>query len=109
MLPSPTQAMVCSAKRPHMFFQGEDVGHDLAGMGLVGEAIDHRNRRVFRQFQEVFMVLGADHDGIHKARENLRRIGNGFAAPQLHVARGNQQGLAAKLPDANLKGNPGAG
>ena len=73
-----------------MLFQRHDVGHDLAGMRLVGEAVDHRNGRVIRQFAEVVMRLGADHDGIDIARQNPRRIGNGFAAAQ----------VACRLPKA---------
>ena len=43
LLPSPTQAISLFFEAAAMLFQGQDVGHDLAGMRLVGEAVDDRN------------------------------------------------------------------
>ena len=69
-----------------MLLQRHHVGHHLAGMGEVGEAVDDRNGGRRGEFREVGVARGADHDGIDIARENARRVGDGLAAAQLHVA-----------------------
>ena len=71
--------------RAAMFLKGHDIGHQLAGMGYIREAIDDRHRRMFRQFADFLHIIGAQHDGIHIAGQHLRRIRRGFAPAKLHV------------------------
>ena len=52
LLPSPVQAKVLPRDRAAMLLEGHDVGHDLAGMGVVGQAVDDRNGGVLGQFDQ---------------------------------------------------------
>ena len=68
-----------------MFFEGQDIGHDLAGVGPVGKPVDHGHVRILGHFGQNGFVKGPDHDHIHIARQNAGGVGDGFAMAQLHV------------------------
>jgi hypothetical protein len=68
--------------RAVMFLERQDVGHDLTGVSAVGQAVDHRNGGVFGHLQQGLFLKRADHDHINIARQNTRRISNGFAMAQ---------------------------
>jgi hypothetical protein len=55
------------------------------------------------------MIEGADHDGVHVARQDARRVGDALAAAELHLLAGEHQGLAAELAHADIEGDAGAG
>ena len=78
-------------------------------MAGVGEAVDDGHRGVLGHFQQAFMGVGAHHDGIDVAAENLRGIGDGLAAAQLHVGRGEVDHVAAELAHPDLEADAGAG
>ncbi len=86
-----------------MLFESEDVRHHLAGMGLLGQAVDDRNRRVARQFLHVGMVENADHDRVDIARKNARGVGEGFAAAQLHLGARKHDRFAAELAHRQIE------
>ena len=48
--------------------ESHQVGHDLAGMRIIGQPVDDRNGRVFRQFRHAGRIAGPDHDPIDIAR-----------------------------------------
>ena len=87
----------------------EEVGEDLAGVGEVGEPVDHRNRGEPGQLLDLGVVVGADHDAVHVAREHAGGIGDRLAAADLDVLAGEEEGLAAELVGADLKGDAGPG
>ena len=94
---------------PQVLLEGHDVGHQLAGMGAVGQAVDDRHRGVFGKLEQLGVLGGADHHHIDVARQHPRRIGDGLAAAQVGVDRRQHDRLAAELAHADLEGDPGAG
>ena len=97
--------------RAAMFFVGQDVGHDLTGVGAVGQPVDDRNAGIFRHFQQGLFLEGADHDQVHIARQHAGGIGDGFAVAQLHIGTRQHHRLPPHLPHAHIKADarPGRG
>jgi hypothetical protein len=52
LLVSPVQAMRLPSIAPLALLEGHDVGHDLAGMLALGQAVDHRDGGVFRHLDQ---------------------------------------------------------
>ncbi len=88
-----------------MFFERHDIGHDLAGMRDLCQTIDDRNGGIFGQFIQGFMIQDTDHHAIHKARQHLCGVRDGFAAAKLHFCAGEHQGFAAELTHTDVEGN----
>jgi len=86
-----------------------EIGQDLAGMHQVGQAIDDRDRTVPGQVEDILMGKGPDHDAIEIAGHDLRSVCDRFAAAELDVLAGQEQGVATELVHADFKGNPGPG
>ena len=91
--------------RAAMLLEGHDVGHELAGMGVVGQPVDDRHGGVLGQFEQPLMRGGADHDRIDIARQHLGRVGDGLGAAELHFGAGQHDGLAAELAHADVEGD----
>jgi len=89
--------------------QGEVVGQRLARVEIVGQAIDHRDRTVLREVEHRLVREGAGHDAVDVAREDPGSVGDRLAAPELDVAAGEEEGVAAHLHHADLEAHPGAG
>ncbi len=94
--------------RAAMLFKRQDIGHDLAWMAAVGQPIDHRNTGIIGHFQQGCLLKSADHDHVHIAAQNPRRIRDGFPMAQLHFAAGQNHGLPTHLPHAKIKAHAGA-
>ena len=92
-----------------VFLEGHHVGHELAGMGGVGEPVDHRHRGVRRQFIQLFGGVRADGDDIDEARQHPCRVGDGLTDAQVAFAAADDHHVAPQLPHAHLEGDPGAG
>ena len=97
------------AEGPALLLEGHEVGQHLAGMRLLGEAVDHRNRRMRRHFPHVVMGEDADDDRIDIARQDARRVGDGLAPAELHFPSGQHDQLAAELAHADVERDAGAG
>ena len=65
---------------------GHHVGHQLARMRLVGQAVDHRDGRVLREFRQFLRIVGPDHDRIDVAGEHARRVRHALAAAHLRAS-----------------------
>ena len=94
-----------------MLLEGQHVGHELAGVRRIGQAVDDRHRRVLREFVQLRHAVGAQHDGVHVARQDAGGVGRGFAAAGLHVAGTQNHDVAAKLahPDLERDARSGGG
>ena len=90
-----------------MLLEGHHIRHDLAGMRKLGETIDDGNLGILGQFLHHVVFEDADHDCIDIARQHPRGIGDGLAPPELHLAAGEHQGLAAQFAHAHIEGNAG--
>jgi hypothetical protein len=56
-----------------------------------------------RQLLDLGVREGADHDPVDVARQHARRVGDRLAAAELHVARREEQRVAAQLERARLE------
>ena len=95
--------------RAAQLFEGHDIGHDLTGMRGLRQAVDHRDRRVSREFVEVFRAIGAEHDAVDVARQHPRGIRDGLAPAELHLLPEQDDGIAAQFTDGHLEADPRAG
>jgi hypothetical protein len=64
LLPSPTQAIRLP---PQCFAHREQVGEHLAGVGEIGQAVDHGDGGVARQLFHLSVVERANHDPVDVA------------------------------------------
>ncbi len=86
-----------------MLLEGQDVGHQLAGMRLVGQPVDHRHAGRARKVEKALVALRAQHDPVDIARQHLRRVAHGLAMPELHVAPVEEHALSAQLAHAHVE------
>src|SRR3712207_9113205 len=68
-----------------LFRSGQHVGESLAGVKLVGEAVDHRDLGMLGELVDVTLGEGADHDRDQVAREHLGRVLDRLAPAELEV------------------------
>ena len=92
-----------------MLDKREDIRQDLAGMGFVGQAVDHGHAGVRRKALHNGLLEGPDHHQIAHPRDHLGSIFDGFAAAKLSVAGVEIDCCPAELMHAGFKGEPGAG
>ena len=96
---------LAAADRTHPLLESQDVGQHLAGMRLLGEAVDDRNGRVGRHFEHVVLAQNADDDRLDVARQHARGVGDGLAAAELHFRACQHDRLAAELAHGDIEGN----
>ena len=108
LLPSPDPADRVPGDRAAVLLERQDVGHQLARMGAVGQGVDHRHAGVFGELHELRMLGRADHDDVDVARQHARGVGDRLAAAEMRVDRRQHNGLAAELAHADLERDPGA-
>jgi hypothetical protein len=68
----------------------------------VGEAIDHRQAADL-QAQQRLVLHHARHDRVHVAGEDVAGVLDRLAAPELQVADGEEEGVAAELGHPSLE------
>ena len=89
-------------------FERHQVGHDLAGVRAVRQAVDDRHAGGFGEGFDVGMVVGADHHGVDIAGKNPGGVLDRLAAAELHVAGGGGDRAAAELAHRHVEGKAGA-
>jgi hypothetical protein len=87
---------------------GEDVRQDLAGVELVGQAVDDRHARVRGEGVDLGLLVGADHHDVDHAADDLGAVFDRLGAAQLAVAGGQVHHRAAQLVHAGLEAHAGA-
>ena len=92
-----------------MLEEGLHVGQQLAGVQVIGQAVDHRDAGVACELGQGAVGEGADHHGVEHARHDDGAIANGFAAAQLGIAWRQEDRLAAQLDHAGFEGQAGTG
>ena len=91
-----------------VFVNGHEVGHGLAGVGVIGEAVDDGDFGVGGEVFEFLVFEDTGHDGVDHAGENPRDIRNGFAGAQADFAGGDIDGVAAEMHHGGFEGDAGA-
>ena len=109
MFESPIQATVLPEMLPRVLDKGKNIAQDLAGMVFVSQSVDHRHPRMRGKAPDDVMLIGADHDDVHHARDDARRVFDRFAASELRVPGGKVDRRAAELVHARLERQPRAG
>ena len=90
------------------FDDGHEVGHGLAGMLQVRQAIDDRNGGMRGQRGADIVAEGPDHDPVDHALQILRNIIDRLPLAEVDVGRRKEQGIAAELFDPHGEGRAGA-
>jgi len=104
-VPRPDDA--AAGDRAAVLLVGHHVGHDLAGMARVGQPVDHRHRRIVRELLERRLLEGPDHDRVHEPRQDLRRVRDRLAVPELHLGAREHEAVPAHLPDTDVEAHAG--
>ena len=78
---APPSDLAALDRGPLCSFEGQDVGHHLAGMRALGEAVDHRHRGYGGELRKNRpRIEDADNDRIDETRQHARRVGDSLAA-----------------------------
>ena len=88
-----------------VFPDGEIIGHYLAGVVVVGEAIYDWNSRVLRQLEDVGMVEQPRHYQVVVAAEKPRDVLDGFALANADVLRPEEERMPSHPAEAGLEGD----
>ena len=96
-------------KAAKVFADGQEIGKNLGGMELVGQAVPHRHARVLRQRLHDLLAEAAVLDAVVHAAQHPRGVGDGFLLADLG-AGGVEIGHAhAQVVGRDLKAAAGAG
>ena len=83
----------------------EQVGERLTRVGVVGETVDHRHRRVLGQFGHVRVVEHPAHHRVDVPREHASGVLHRLAVTELDVVRPEEQRVAPELGHPRLEGD----
>ena len=97
-----------AGERTQVLLDGEEVGEALAGVAVVGEAVDHRDARPLGQRDDVVVGEHAGHDGVHIAAEDPGYVGHTLALAELDLLGAQVDGVPAEVLHGHLKGDAGA-
>ena len=86
-----------------VFPDRQHISNDLAGVVVIGQSIDHRNRCNTGKFLNTCLRERTDDDTVQITAQNICGIGDRFTSADLHFALIQIKGCSAKLTDANLK------
>ena len=86
-----------------MLEDGERIGHALAWVMRIGEAVDHGYLAVLGEVFDVLLGEGTDHDAVDVPAQHVGGVLDGLADAQLDVAGAQEHRLSAELLDADLE------
>ena len=92
-----------------VFFKGHDVRHDLHGVVFIRKTVDDGHLAVFCKCFQTILSERTNHDEVNHPGHHLRRIFNGFRAPQLRALARQVDDVAAELIKARFEGNTRTG
>mmetsp|Transcript_30429 Transcript_30429/g.51277 ORF Transcript_30429/g.51277 Transcript_30429/m.51277 type:complete len:307 (-) Transcript_30429:337-1257(-) len=98
------RAFQLSARLPN----SQGIGQNLAGVVVIGEAVDDGHAAVLCEVQDVLVTKDARHNDVIEAAENARDILGGLALAQLDGVRPEVKGVASEKVEARLERNPSA-
>ena len=88
---------------------GEEVGQDLGGVELVGQAVPHRHPGVVGQFLHDLLAVAAVLDAVKHAAQHPGGVGNGLLFADLAARRVQISHLHAQVVGSHFKAAAGAG
>ncbi len=86
-----------------LLLQGHDVRQGLAGMVVVGQGVDDRDRGIARQLLDLGLLEGPNRESREIARQDSGRIGDGLAAAELQLIGTEGDGQHAQAPGRGLE------
>ena len=89
-----------------LLLEGQDVRERLAGMVLVRQRIDHRDRRRCGQLLDRRLREGADGDGIEIQRQRARGVADRLATTHLELIGPEHDRQHAEHPGRRLEADP---
>jgi len=86
-----------------VFADGEQIGHNLARVVVVGQGVDDRNIGVFGKFFNRLLRKSPDHDAVTVACHHSGAILDWFATAHLGGFGMQKQSVTSELEHANFK------
>ena len=96
--------LVAAEELPH----GQQVGEDLARMRQVGEPVDDGDVGVAGKLLDVGVRVRTDHDPVAHPRQHARHVADRLAAPQLDIARRQEERVPAQVVRPHFERDAGA-
>jgi len=87
----------------------EDVAHDLSGVIIVGETVDHRDGSVRCKIEHRLVLQRPCLDHVDHAADHLRGIARAFARAEMNLARLQIERVSAELGHRDFERDAGAG
>jgi hypothetical protein len=94
--------------RAKFFDDGLGIGHRLAGMAEIAQAVDDRHRRPLGQFDNMGVLKHARHHHLDVARHDTGHIRNRFAFAEADFVGGKIKRVAAHVAHGHIERNAGA-
>ena len=98
-----------AGERPAVLADGEQVGEKLAGVEVIGKAVDDRDRGTERHLLEAGLGVGTPDDRGNLALEHARGVGGGLLTAELTVRRGDDERNSPEVGDSDSEAHAGAG
>ena len=94
---------------PFRLPDGQEVGKDLGGVELVGQAVPDRNTGIMGQVFHDLLPIAAVLDAVKHPAQHPGGVGNGFLFADLAARRVKVGDLHAQIVSGDLKAAAGAG
>ena len=91
-----------------MFAQCQQVRHRLAGVAVIGQAVDDRDGRPFGQAEDFIVLEGAGHDSIDHAGENAGHVLHRLALAESDFLFAEEKAVSAQVRHADGEADAGA-
>ena len=88
---------------------GEEVGQDLGGMELVGQAVPHRHTGVVGKVFHDLLAIAAVLDAVEHAAQHTGSVGDGLLLADLAAGRVKVGHFHAQIVGSDLEAATGAG
>ena len=86
-----------------LLLEGHDVRQSLAGMVIVGQGVDDRDRGVASQLLDPGLLEGPNRDRTEVAGQDSGRVGDGLAPAELELVGAEGYGQHAQTPGSGLE------
>ena len=91
------------------FFDGLEIGDDLAGMFFVGQGVHRGNAGIGSEVIDIGLGEGADDGPVNHAAENSGGVFDGFAATELDIVGVEEEDIATEFTNSDFERDAGSG